>query len=123
MLLLQLHAVLLTACSSAVLQRPTCGLQTVAPTSATHILCLNRLVCRPQINKAFDLLHAGALCHQLPARNARHVCYSIFVCHMFDDAMQVMVRSRASLVVPNAGEALRVVLTFEDDLVQADTAK
>lgn len=27
------------------------------------------------------------------------------------------------LVVPNAGEALRVVLTFEDDLVQADTAK
>ena len=31
--------------------------------------------------------------------------------------------SEHQLVMLNAGEALRVVLTFEDDLVQADTAK
>jgi hypothetical protein len=36
MVSLHLHAMLLTACSNAVLQRPTCGLQTVASTSATH---------------------------------------------------------------------------------------
>ena len=76
MVSLHLHAMLLTACSAAVLQRPTCRLQTVASTSVTHIPCLN-FFCHLQINKAFDLLHAGALCNQLPARNARHGCYSI----------------------------------------------
>lgn len=43
MVSLHLHARLLTACSNAVLQRPTCRLQTVASTSATHIPCLNDL--------------------------------------------------------------------------------